>query len=126
MAPKELRKSRTLRVNTASLVQFRKERGLTTTAFAREVGIQQGSMSHIENGTREPSPPVAKRMAEVLKVPLGAILAPPEASPTKPDGREPCPQCMGDRRFYPRGLKNHVRLVHAATTPGPPRDKVAS
>ena len=70
--------SRALRVNTTSLGQWRKERGHTITSFAREVGVSQGTMSHIENGTRHPSPPVVKKMAEVLKVPVGAILAVPE------------------------------------------------
>lgn len=73
---------RALRINTASLVQWRKERGFTVTSFAAAVGIGQGSMSHIENGDRHPSPPVVKRMAEVLNVPMAAILAQPETSKT--------------------------------------------
>ena len=70
--------SHALRVNTEALLQFRKERGFTGTSFAEAIGIDRTYLSKIEAGKRDPSPPIAKRMAEVLKINIGAILATPK------------------------------------------------
>lgn len=66
---------RAVKINTTAVLEFRKREGLTITSLAKAAGISQGSMSHIENGTRLPSPPVVKAIATALKVPVAAILA---------------------------------------------------
>lgn len=45
--------------------------------LARLAGLSQPHLSNIEMGKRQASPAVAKRLAEVLRVPLVAILVEP-------------------------------------------------
>lgn len=68
-------------VNGEAVRVIRERSGFTGTALAEQVGINRAYLSHIEAGRKQPSPDVAKRLAEALKVRLVAILADPsEAS----------------------------------------------
>ena len=61
-----------------ALKALRERSGFTVTAFATEIMIVPGHLSNIEAGRRQASPDVVRRMAEVLKVPLPALLLDPE------------------------------------------------
>lgn len=57
-----------------ALQAWRKQRGLSTRELADLAGIDNGYLSHIENGSREnPSDAIILRLAEALRVDVGAI-----------------------------------------------------
>lgn len=67
---------RGLPVNGAAIAAIRERTGYSGTEFAELIGIHRAYLSNVEAGHRRSvSPDVAKRIAEGLKVPLGAILA---------------------------------------------------
>lgn len=47
--------------------------GIQGRDFAARVGIHPGYLSKVENGRRQPTPAVVRRMADTLGVPLDAI-----------------------------------------------------
>lgn len=67
--------TRAQRVNGETVRALRERSGLSGTALAAEIRIDRAYLSHIEAGRRQPSPAVAKQIADALKVPLVAILA---------------------------------------------------
>lgn len=66
---------RSLRVNGQAVRTFREMAGFSQSQFAQAIGIYQGYLARIENGDRNPSAPVAKKIADGLKIPMAAILA---------------------------------------------------
>lgn len=62
-------------INGEALRVIRERSGFTGTALAEEAGINRAYLSHIEAGRKQPSPDVARRLADALKVRLVAILA---------------------------------------------------
>lgn len=67
-----------VQVNGETLKVIRERSGLTGTALAAAAGINRAYLSHIEAGRKQPSPEVARRLADHLKVPLVAILSNPQ------------------------------------------------
>ena len=59
----------------------RVELGLTQAAVAEAAGISAAHLSELEGGTRNPSPPTLKRLAETLDCRI-ADLMPAPAQPT--------------------------------------------
>lgn len=47
---------------------IRKEKGLTQVELAEKLGVQQSTISHIENELRDPSVDLLFKLAEVLEV----------------------------------------------------------
>lgn len=66
------------RVNGTAIRALRERSGQRQIELAQLSGIDRAYLSHIEAGRRQPSAPVARRIAEALKVPFAAILADPE------------------------------------------------
>lgn len=62
-------------MNGETVRALRERSGLSGTALAEVIAIDRAYLSHIEAGRRQPSPAVAKKIADALKVPLVAILA---------------------------------------------------
>lgn len=58
----------------------RVELGLTQAAVAAAAGISAGHLSEIENGTRNPSPPVLSALAEVLECSTTDLMPPKKAA----------------------------------------------
>lgn len=64
-----------MQINGEALRVIRERSGLTGTALAEMVGVDRTHISNIEAGRKQPSPELARRLADALKVPLIAILA---------------------------------------------------
>lgn len=60
----------------SSLKSARKARGMSVQAVAKATGLDASSISRIERGAQQPTPANAKRLAEVLGVPVLSILYP--------------------------------------------------
>ena len=69
---------RAQRVNGPAIRAIRERGGQRQLDLASGAGIDRAYLAHIEAGRRQPSAPVARRLAEALKVPLIAILASPD------------------------------------------------
>ena len=61
---------------TESLVQARKEAGLTQAELSKKTGISQADISRLENGTRNPSLALLNRIAKALNATLRIELVP--------------------------------------------------
>lgn len=59
--------------NGAAIRALRESHGWTGVKFARAVGISHPHLFNIEAGNRRASPPVLRKIADVLGVPLAAI-----------------------------------------------------
>jgi transcriptional regulator with XRE-family HTH domain len=55
---------------TMSLIQARKEAGLTQAELSKKTGISQADISRLENGTRNPSLALLNRIAEAVDATL--------------------------------------------------------
>lgn len=62
-------------VNPESLRALRSRSGWTVTKFAAALGIKHSHISNIEAGRRKASPELIRRMAEVLDVPVMALIS---------------------------------------------------
>lgn len=62
------------RVNPEALRALRIKDGYSVAAFAREIGIVPSHLSNVESGRRGLSPATTKRAAQVLGVPISALL----------------------------------------------------
>lgn len=62
-----------LKVNGAAIRAIREANGWNSTRFCAALEISGPHLTNIEKGARNPSPELARRMAEVLAVPLAAI-----------------------------------------------------
>ncbi len=79
-----------MRVNGEALKVIRERSGLTVTGAARLAGVSQPTWSNLESGARNATPGTVIAMAEVLKVPLVAIIAEPEPEPEpEPENGDP-------------------------------------
>lgn len=58
----------------ANLRKLRQAQGLSQEAFADEAGLHRTYVSDIERGSRNPTITVVDRLAQALKVPIGALL----------------------------------------------------
>lgn len=53
-----------------NLQKIRLAAGLNQLELAEKLGLSQASISQFENGTRQPTPAIVKRLAEILNVAL--------------------------------------------------------
>ena len=60
------------------VAQLRKERGLTQKELAERTGINQADISKLENGTRNPSLKLLKRLADGMGMDLKLVFTPKE------------------------------------------------
>jgi Zn-dependent peptidase ImmA (M78 family)/DNA-binding XRE family transcriptional regulator len=65
-------------LNARLVVLARQARGISQEGLAQRAGINQGFLSKIENGLKEPSEDVVKKIAEVLKFPSTFFYQPDE------------------------------------------------
>lgn len=56
------------------LRQAREAKGMSQAEIARKLGVSQPAYSYIENGEKNPSLPVAKRLAVVLHTSLDYLI----------------------------------------------------
>ena len=75
--------SKLLRVKlmNESIVAARKKKGLSQQELAEKVGCTQTNISHIELGRQNPTPQMAKKIADVLEINVLSILYPKESFP---------------------------------------------
>lgn len=64
------------KVNGAAVRAFRQTVGIKQTDLALRANVTSGTLSRIESGARQPSPPVARKLADGLGVSLEAITYP--------------------------------------------------
>ncbi|OJX73980.1 helix-turn-helix transcriptional regulator [Leifsonia sp. 71-9] len=64
------------RLNGTALRILRQALGITARDLAARAGIDPSFLSRLENGARQPSPPVLRRLAHGLGVPVEAISYP--------------------------------------------------
>ena len=62
-----------LEANIPALVAFRVKEGLSQRQLAKKCGVHYSTISLIEQGKRNPSPALGKKIARVLQVPQEAI-----------------------------------------------------
>lgn len=59
---------------TNNLESIRKEKGLTQVELAAKLNVQQSTISHIENGERNPSAELLCNLAEALGVTIDELI----------------------------------------------------
>jgi transcriptional regulator with XRE-family HTH domain len=62
-----------MRINPSALVALREKDGYGQAAFAAALDISKGHLHDIENGRRNPSAALVKKMADRLAVPMSAF-----------------------------------------------------
>lgn len=62
-----------MQINGASLRAIRERSGWTTSGLARAAGVGHSHIANVEAGRRQLSPDIARRIADILGVPLAAI-----------------------------------------------------
>lgn len=65
---------------TSSLRFWRKQRGISQTALARKIGVDQPAISGFENGDKEPTAESWELIASTLNIPVDVLFAPPPIS----------------------------------------------
>ena len=75
-----------MKVNGHALRAIRERSGLSVSALARQAGTSQPHLSNIEGGRRSASPALVRKLAEVLKVPVLALLSNPDDAEGSSDG----------------------------------------
>lgn len=55
------------------LIKERVDRGLTQQQFAEIIGISQSLLSQLENGTKEPSFAVARKISLMVNIEIGKL-----------------------------------------------------
>jgi len=71
-----------MRINPHALRVIRERSGLSISELARRAGLSQPHLSNIESGRRGASPAVVRALAQVLAVPVLALIADPDALPS--------------------------------------------
>ncbi len=56
-----------------TMKELRAQKGLTLAAVAEALGIDSSYVSYLEHGKRQPSLPIAGKLAEIYEVPLQVI-----------------------------------------------------
>lgn len=69
-----------MKVNGHALRAIRERSGMSVSELARQAGTSQPHLSNIEGGRRSASPALLLQLAEVLKVPVLALLADPDGA----------------------------------------------
>ena len=68
------------RLNGAEVARLREAMGVTQADLAERLGVTASMLSQIENGHKQPSPPVAFRLAALLGVKIPDIAEPVQAA----------------------------------------------
>lgn len=71
----DIRYDRHVKINGDLIRDLREKRGMTGAQFADTCGLSPQHLSDVERGRRNPSPPVAKRIADALERRLEDIAA---------------------------------------------------
>lgn len=69
-----------MNLNRAALVVIRERSGLSKTALAERAGVDRTLVHRIENGERNATPTVIRKLADALDCPLMALIGPAEQS----------------------------------------------
>ena len=64
-----------MQVNPQALRVIRERSGYTVRGLAEASKVSHASITRIEQGSQRPSPPIVKRLAQALDVPLVALLS---------------------------------------------------
>ena len=67
-----------MNLNRESLVTIRERSGLSKSALAERAGVDRTLVHRLENGERNATPTVIRKLADALGCPLMALLAPNE------------------------------------------------
>lgn len=67
-----------MKVNGHALRAIRERSGMSVSELARRAGTSQPHLSNIERGRRSGSPALVCQLAEILKVPVLALLGDPD------------------------------------------------
>jgi len=65
-----------MNLNRAALVVIRERSGLSKTALAERAGVDRTLVHRIENGERNATPAVIRKLADALDCPLLALIGP--------------------------------------------------
>ena len=65
-----------MNLNREALIVIRQRSGLSKTALAERAGVDRTLIHRIENGERNASVAVIRKLADALKCPLMALLGP--------------------------------------------------
>ncbi len=65
-------------LNRAALVEIRQRSGLSKAALADLADVDRTLVHRLENGERNASPAVMRRLADALRCPLMALMGPSE------------------------------------------------
>ena len=68
--------SRHMNLNRAALVVIRERSGLSKNALAERAGVDRTLVHRIENGERNATPAVIRKLADALDCPLLALIGP--------------------------------------------------
>ena len=69
-----------MQVNPQALRVIRERSGYTVRGLAKAAEVSHASITRIEQGSQNPSPPIVKRLAQALDVPLVALLSDEEVA----------------------------------------------
>lgn len=59
------------KLSGARIREARERQGINQAQLAERIGVEPSAVGNYEQGSRYPKPPVLKKMAETLKVPVG-------------------------------------------------------
>ena len=65
-----------MNLNRAALVVIRERSGLSKTGLAERAGVDRTLIHRIENGERNATPTVIRKLADALECPLMALIGP--------------------------------------------------
>lgn len=68
-----------MKLNRESLTTIRERSGLSKTALAELAGVDRTLIHRLENGERNASPTIIRRLADALDCPLMALIGPADA-----------------------------------------------
>ena len=70
-----------MNLNRAALTVIRERSGLSVSALAEKAGVDRTLIHRFENGERNASPAIIKKLAEALQCPLIALIGKGETEP---------------------------------------------
>lgn len=65
-----------MNLNRAALIEIRSRSGLSKSALAERAGVDRTLVHRLENGERNATPTVMRKLADALQCPLMALLGP--------------------------------------------------
>jgi transcriptional regulator with XRE-family HTH domain len=67
-------------LNRAALTEIRRRSGLSKSALADRAGVDRTLIHRLENGERNASPAVMRKLADALQCPLMALMGPSDGA----------------------------------------------